>query len=196
MWLGKEVSRILNHLSIFVQPLRIWGHSFTETPCSASPPEIFSLLYFYSICWRPQERKGDGLTVGPRNTYWFLPKVRTLERKQTTVEKSKHKIKATEVPLRTDRKRASKWKCPQSLRDHLKPGAHAGSRQGTMTVGFSHQVRNCVSARMWFLSSVFFPPPASVIDLVFMLLKNGIIQKTLYMAVSSIINRGSKQRNS
>lgn len=91
--------------------------------------------------------------------------------KQTNVEESKHKIRATEVPLRTDGEKATKQKKPHNLlRDHLKQGAQTGSRWETITAGFSCQARNwykCLHGIFKKANSVFFPP-ASVIVLVFM----------------------------
>lgn len=43
--------------------------------------------------------------------------------KQTNVEESKHKIRATEVPLRTDGEKATKQKNPQSFERPPKTGS-------------------------------------------------------------------------
>lgn len=52
----------------------------------------------------------------------------------------KHKIKATEVPLKTNGERAINLKYQQSLRYFFKQVAQAGSRWKMMTVEFLDQV--------------------------------------------------------
>lgn len=55
-------------------------------------------------------------------------------------KEGKHKIKATEVALKTNGERAIKLKYQESLRNYLKQRVQAGSRWKTMTIEFLDQV--------------------------------------------------------
>jgi len=116
-------------------------HCYRNSMLCITPQNVFSVVLLHSLPGDTEKEREMGFPVGPRNTYWFSPKVRTLEMKQTAIEESKQKIRATEVPLRTDGERATQQKYPQSLRDHLTGSPH-WVQAGNHVAGFSDQARN------------------------------------------------------
>lgn len=77
-----------------------------------TPPKTYFLCCASTLsAWRHGERWGNGLYCGSReHLLIFTQSEDSQNERQTTIEKSKHKIKASEVPLRTNREKAIQLK--------------------------------------------------------------------------------------
>lgn len=175
MWLGKEVSRILNHLSIFMRPLRTWGHIVTETPCSASPRKMFSLLCFFTLYLETPRKKGkwDFLWVQGTPTD-FHPKWGLSEWSRQLWRK----VNIKQEPLKSlgglmGREQLNRIPTIFERPPHREPTLGPDRKQWQQ--GSQTRLGTRVSAHVVFLRKQtvlgfvgFFFPPASVIVLVFM----------------------------